>query len=202
MFDRLSIKPFEVASDQAPAKQAILRAALELFAERGIDGVTIRDVAAEAGFTNPALYKHYASKEAMAADLFESCYREMVARMEPTLAAGLGFHEALDRYLTTLMDLYQTAPQALDFINDNLPRFWSAMPASLRRRTQVSQVRELLRQGRREGVVSKAQPLELQVVFVLGLVGQLARMARQGGLSKPMPAYRKDGLAMLEKLFG
>ena len=75
-----------------PAKAAILSAALKLFAAKGIDGVSIRDVAAAAGFTNPALYKHYKSKEAMAGDLFETCYRHMVARMEAATKSDLPFH--------------------------------------------------------------------------------------------------------------
>ena len=106
----MKAKPFQIAPDAAPAKQAILKAALKLFAARGIDGVTIRDVAEEAGFTNPALYKHYKSKEAMAADLFETCYREMVARMEAPLRQDLPFHGSLDEYLRALMELYEAAP--------------------------------------------------------------------------------------------
>ncbi len=196
----MKAKPFQIAPETPPAKQAILRAALKLFAARGIDGVTIRDVAGEAGFTNPALYKHYKSKEAMAADLFETCYCEMVARMEHGLKSELPFHEALDHFLSTLMKLYEDAPEALDFVNDNLPRFWPEMPDALKARTQVTQMREVLQRGRRQGAVTCDQPLEMQVVFVVGMVGQLARMARQGGLSKPITVYRKDGLVMLEKL--
>ncbi len=189
------------AEGAPPAKAAILQAALTLFSRRGIDGVSIRDVAEAAGFTNPALYKHYKSKEAMAADLFETCYRHMVARMERAARSDLPFHGALDGYMEALMQLYVDAPEALDFVNDNLPRFWGGMPESLKARTQVTQVRELLTRGRKEGAVTKDQPLELQVVFVVGVVGQLARMARQGGLSKPITSYRKEGFLMLEKLF-
>lgn len=194
-------KPFHLAEGMPPAKAAILSAALKLFSASGIDGVTIRDVAAAAGFTNPALYKHYKSKEAMAADLFELCYRDMVARLEKASRSDLPFHGALDGYLSELMAYYADAPEALDFINDNLPRFWPMMPKDLKTRTQVTQVRELLMRGRKEGAVTKDQSLELQVVFVMGLIGQLARMARQGGLSKPITTYRKEALVMLEKLF-
>lgn len=197
----MKAQPFQIAPDAPPAKQAILKAALKLFAARGIDGVSIRDVAEAAGFTNPALYKHYKSKEAMAADLFETCYREMVARMEKPLRERLPFHGALDEYMRALMELYEAAPEPLDFIGDNLGRFWGGMPAELKTRTQVTQVRQLLQQGRKEGAVTKDQPLELQVVFVMGLINQLARMARQGGLTKPITQYRKEGFVMLEKLF-
>jgi len=194
-------KPFTIASDAAPAKQAILGAALKLFAARGVDGVTIRDVAEEAGFTNPALYKHYKSKEDMAQDLFEVCFREMVARMEVGLRADMPFHGAMDHYLTTMMELYTAAPEGLDFVNDNMGRFWPHVPEELNHRTQVTQVREILMRGRKEGAVTRDQPLELQITFVLGLFAQLARFARHDGLSKSITAYRKDCFLMLEKLF-
>lgn len=47
--------------------------ALELFAQRGYDGVSVRDIAAELGISAPALYKHYISKK----DIFESILRRM-----------------------------------------------------------------------------------------------------------------------------
>ena len=194
-------KPFTIASDAPPAKQAILGAALKLFAACGVDGVTIRDVAEEAGFTNPALYKHYKSKEDMAQNLFEACFREMVARMEVGLKGDMPFHGQLDHYLTTMMELYKASPEGLDFVNDNMGRFWPQVPEEMATRTQVSQVREILQRGRKEGAVTKDQPLELQVTFVLGLFAQLARFARHDGLSKPITSYKKECFLMLEKLF-
>ena len=51
--------PFFVAEGDPPAKRAILETALDLFAERGVDSVTVRDIAARTGFTNPALFRHF-----------------------------------------------------------------------------------------------------------------------------------------------
>lgn len=47
----------------------ILRAALELFAERGYAGTSIRDVAAAAGVKPATIYVHYPSKEHILAEL-------------------------------------------------------------------------------------------------------------------------------------
>jgi AcrR family transcriptional regulator len=48
---------------------AILDAALAVFAEKGYEGGTMREVAARLGLTEPALYRHYPGKEALYADL-------------------------------------------------------------------------------------------------------------------------------------
>lgn len=62
----------------SPGKEArakrdrILRAASDLFARQGFSHVSMRDVAAAAGVTKPAVYYHFRDKEA----LFEECLVE------------------------------------------------------------------------------------------------------------------------------
>ena len=49
-----------------PSKRMILKEALRLFAQRGIDAVTVRDIGNRAGYTNAALFKFFATKDALA----------------------------------------------------------------------------------------------------------------------------------------
>ena len=44
-------------------KDIILFESLKLFADKGYDGVTVRDIAAEVGIKQSSLYKHYKSKQ-------------------------------------------------------------------------------------------------------------------------------------------
>ncbi|MBE6023359.1 MAG: TetR/AcrR family transcriptional regulator [Cellulosilyticum sp.] len=46
-------------------KERIIVKALELFAAKGYDGVSVRDIAQEVGVRESALYKHYKSKQAI-----------------------------------------------------------------------------------------------------------------------------------------
>ncbi|MFI6924611.1 TetR family transcriptional regulator [Nonomuraea spiralis] len=46
----------------AETRQRLLRAAAEVFAERGYDGTRVADIAAAAGVSNGALYAHFGSK--------------------------------------------------------------------------------------------------------------------------------------------
>ncbi len=61
-------------------RDEILRAAAQLFAERGSRAVGVDDVGAAVGVTGPAIYRHFASKDAMLA--------EMLVRISETLLAG------------------------------------------------------------------------------------------------------------------
>ena len=47
----------------------ILDAALTVFAEKGYEAGTMREIATRVGVTEPALYRHYAGKEALLLDL-------------------------------------------------------------------------------------------------------------------------------------
>lgn len=68
-------------------KAQILREALRLFSMQGYDSVTIKQLAGACGVTEPALYRHYPSKEAIynaVLDSMESAleYQELFARLE------------------------------------------------------------------------------------------------------------------------
>src|SRR5271154_6166577 len=54
---------------KAERRLQLTRAATRLFAERGFRAVSMEDLAAEAGVSGPAVYRHFASKEALLADL-------------------------------------------------------------------------------------------------------------------------------------
>lgn len=58
-----------------PTKEKILQTALRLFAKRGYDAVSVRDIAGELGITQSALYRHYKSKQ----DIFDSILQRMEA---------------------------------------------------------------------------------------------------------------------------
>jgi AcrR family transcriptional regulator len=62
-------EPTQRSRQKAHRRQQLLAAASRLFAERGFRAVSIEDLAAEAGVSGPALYRHFDSKEAILADL-------------------------------------------------------------------------------------------------------------------------------------
>ena len=53
-------------------RDEILATAAELFASRGFHGVSVSDIGAACGVSGPALYKHFASKDAVLAEMLVS----------------------------------------------------------------------------------------------------------------------------------
>ncbi|HEX4813901.1 MAG TPA: helix-turn-helix domain-containing protein [Nonomuraea sp.] len=78
----------------AETRDRLLRAAADVFAERGYDGTRVADIAAAAGVSNGALYAHFGSK----ADLLVAALRAHGRRMMASL-----FATDPDRSITDLL---------------------------------------------------------------------------------------------------
>jgi AcrR family transcriptional regulator len=68
----------------------ILRAAAHCFGTRGFHGTTTRDVAAEVGITEAALYRYFPGKEAIYAAILEKriAAADLIGPLEPAVRAG------------------------------------------------------------------------------------------------------------------
>ena len=69
----------------AETRERLLRAAADVFAERGYDGTRVADIAAAAGVSNGALYAHFASKADLLVAALRAHGRNLLADM---FAAG------------------------------------------------------------------------------------------------------------------
>ena len=69
------------ARDRAKAERtdAILSAAAELFAARGYTGVSLEDIGAAVGVSGPAVYRHFAGKQALLGALLIGVSERLVA---------------------------------------------------------------------------------------------------------------------------
>ena len=122
----------------------ILRAALHLVEQRGPAGITMRQVAAELGYSATAIYQHFASKEglllALKLEAGDLLVKEMeVARQEPTLEQQL--RAMAHRYLE--FGLENSAFYRLIF-QDMLPGLQLSPEHLARMRRSWSIVRETL----------------------------------------------------------
>jgi AcrR family transcriptional regulator len=63
----------------------ILDAALAVFADKGYECGTMRQIAGRLGVTEPALYRHYAGKEALFADLVAAAGDHLISMIGPAL---------------------------------------------------------------------------------------------------------------------
>jgi AcrR family transcriptional regulator len=66
----------------AERREEILAAALRLFGEYGLYGVSTRQIAQAVGVSQPTLYAYFASKDEIAAELHARAFRDLEARLK------------------------------------------------------------------------------------------------------------------------
>ncbi len=107
-------------------KAKVERAAIELFASKGFDGVSIADIAAAAGVSQGALYRHYRSKDELASRLFSTAYRRTGAELDRIRAEQHGFTARIGAMVAHFCALYDQDAPLFRFMlisqHDLLPR--------------------------------------------------------------------------------
>jgi AcrR family transcriptional regulator len=69
-------------------REALLREAAKLFAERGFRGTSVEDIGAACGVSGPAVYKHFASKLDLLARLLVGISERLLAGGQAVVAAA------------------------------------------------------------------------------------------------------------------
>jgi AcrR family transcriptional regulator len=154
------------------ADEAILRAALELFAERGVDGTSIEQIAKRAGVARLTVYRRWSSKEELLAqaiaygrnapDLTDEeydtlPYPEVMARMLGSMADSIA-DRRLAPLMAQLLGSTFSHPELFD-------AFWAASGAK-RREGGV----RLVRRAIREGMLPPDSDPEVIVEIIIGAV--------------------------------
>jgi AcrR family transcriptional regulator len=195
-----ALLPFYVHEDDPPAKREILRAALKLFSERGLAATSVRDIADESGYTNPALYKHFASKEELALHLFETCHTRVWTACSAALASGEGFDGKLDAYVGRWLELLDEYPEVLAFLSDSARVLWPRAKPSVRRRTMIGLARSLVLEAPRVREAAAPAAADAAAASVQGTLAELGRMIQVGVIDGPATRWRGPVVALLRKL--
>jgi AcrR family transcriptional regulator len=174
-----------LAPDDAPAKKKILTEALRLFVQDGLCETSIRDIAKATGYTNPALFKHFASKERLALHLFEQSYLNLFQTVERAIAGQPAYAAKQRALIASYLELLDADRDALLYVQDNLRQFWPMMPARVTRSSIVGLVQALLQLGRDEGAVTDAIPIDFLAMGWMGVLQQFARVWFFGGFAGP-----------------
>ena len=191
---------FYVREDDPPAKQEILRAAMKLFSERGFDATSIRDIARESGYTNPALYKHFASKEELALHLFETCHRRMWAKCNAAIAAADSFEEKLGGYIGQFLELVDEHPETVAFLSDSARVLWPKAGPTVRRQTMIGLARSLMSKAPRSRRGRSAFNPDVAAASLQGTLGELARMLQVGVVPGPAVRWKSELVTFFRRL--
>ena len=152
----------------ACAHQKVLDAALDLFAERGIDATSMDAIAEVSGVSKATIYKHWADKEALC---LEALVKAHLGGELPQLDSGdlrrdlIGFleHRTAEEHAKRFRRLM---PQFMAYASRN-PEFGRMFKQRALERPRT-RLREMLERGIRNGDLPAGFNVELGIALLLG----------------------------------
>jgi AcrR family transcriptional regulator len=162
------------------ANQKILEAAVSLFSERGLNDVSMDDIARAAGVSRASVFNHFGSK-AMLLDAITArsltAYRDILARaleddVTPTPVLLEGLYASLARGLETSRALYRELFPEIRKVSLGLERDGEAPQL---RREAIANLTRILDRGQRRGDLSaRYEAAALTIAFDSLLSGAVA----------------------------
>jgi len=149
-------------SQPKEGREALLQAARELMAERGLPRLTVREVAKRAG-VQPALVNYYfGGKQGMLQELTGEVAASMVESLEQGVAVGDGVEERLREVLRSSVDLLGKDPYGPRLVVEQV--FFgdeSAIDASVEQspRRNLETMNRLLEEGREAGEIRDVESM-------------------------------------------
>lgn len=88
----------------AERRQQLVDTARDLFAERGLHGTSMDDIADAAGVTKPVLYQHFASKRALFMELLDDVGRLLLDKIAAATSTAASPREQVEAGLTAYFE--------------------------------------------------------------------------------------------------
>lgn len=156
-------------------RQAILDAALDLFAEKGFFGTSLRDVATAVGVRESAIYNYFPGKDALFEAILSAQQDSRVEQLAPLAEGPIDDGRAvLLRLATATLGGYVEPRQQKLFriLTSDGIRLAKSGRLNLYERMGHSRERlhDILRRLMRDGWLRRADPMQLAIAFISPLV--------------------------------
>jgi TetR/AcrR family transcriptional regulator, repressor of fatR-cypB operon len=126
-------------------RPVIVRAATSLFAKRGVDATSMREIADAAGVREAAIYRYFASKEEMSREIFVSWYGWYSRQLHEIVYSVGSTKEKVCGAARLELSAAVEHTEAFIYFCENEARFLRSLPASVPRVRDV--LIELIKQG-------------------------------------------------------
>jgi AcrR family transcriptional regulator len=126
-------------------RPVIVRAATSLFAKRGVDATSMREIVDAAGVREAAIYRYFASKEELSREIFVSWYGWYSRQLREIVCGPGDTKEKVYGAARLELSAAMEHTEAFTYFCENEARFLRSLPASVPRVRDV--FIELIKQG-------------------------------------------------------
>lgn len=181
--------PTQRSQAKADRRIALLAAAAALFAERGFNGVSLEDLGAAAGVSGPAVYRHFAGKQAVLGAILVGVSENLLTGGKSVVDDSDSDRDALTRLVRFHVDFALGNPDVIRVQDRDLASLSVRDRAAVRslQRAYVEVWVQVL-----SGLHPEVDPSELRIRAhaVFGLINSTPHSGRAPGdaASQPSPA--------------
>jgi AcrR family transcriptional regulator len=163
-----------ITRNEKPASKTrdrIADASLRLFVSQGIAETTTRDIAKEAGIAEGTIYRHFESKEALAAEIFMETFMPL-SRALVLLEGDSGpVLDRIERTVGHFYRLFDEDPTRWVYVMTYQTGRQSKLPPNTP--TPYTLMLKMMKEGTASGELAEADP-DLHTQIVLGMITQPA----------------------------
>jgi len=175
-----------VTGKPGSTKARIERAALQLFAQHGLDGVSIKQIARACAISDGAMYRHFASKETLARIMFQAIHRKLMEMVAGHLDPDASLEDTARALVTAYCNLADQDPAQFTYHLAHRNAFIAstgdggANPSNL----MTACVEDAMARGE-----IPTGDAELKSAMALGVVMQAAEYSLYGRIEKPLSEH-------------
>jgi AcrR family transcriptional regulator len=112
----MAVPQIGISAMTSTKRDAICKAALDLFVERGVDATSTRAIAEQADAAEGTLYRHFEGKDDLVRHLFEESARQFHAVLSEAAGAGSTPREKIARMVRSIFRFADENPQAFSYL--------------------------------------------------------------------------------------
>ncbi|WP_027946696.1 TetR/AcrR family transcriptional regulator [Amycolatopsis taiwanensis] len=152
--------------------ERVASAALAILLEEGAQAVTMRRVAADAGVTTMATYRHYPNRETLLRAVADTAFAEL-AKDWGNRGAGGDFESRIHELMHGFLDFALGKPNLYSFLITDRREGVRQFPEDFRSSDSpaLGPVIEVVEQGMREQVLAEDDALEVTLAITMPVVG-------------------------------
>lgn len=170
-------------------RPGIVQVATSLFAARGIDGVSMREIAQAAGVREAAIYRHFAGKDELAREIFLSWYGWYCTELQRIVNGSASTVEQLQAIVRREFAAVTDHSHAFVYFCENEARFVHDLPAGVMSARRIFTA--FIKAGQARGEVRMASP-ELLADMVSGALCTVALTWLHTGRRKKLETQRVE----------
>jgi AcrR family transcriptional regulator len=167
----------------------LIRAAVQLFVEHGIDATTTKEIAEAAGVAEGTIYRHFKSKEDMAYTVFITHMNAFTEELEKSIVALDSTHDKLRALIQCYFTFFEAERVLFEYLLASEHRELKHYPVTMKQPLFV--LLDILERGIERGEIPP-QDTTFSSAYIIGMVHRVSMFRTYGRITENLIHHVDD----------